>query len=122
MSASTTAARLAFFGFGEPTTPAPTPSPTRAAVDASVGCAAPPCEPPEKQHRVHWRFVVTGGRTELRLTTYRGALWLRPWVRNDASGVWWPMKGARPMRLSDREAPAFADAVAKAAEHLARET
>lgn len=125
MSTSNTAARLAFFGMEEPSPPAP--SPTRAAVDSacaghataapgSLSRGAPLSRSPEAWHVVHGRISIERA-FEIRVTTSRGTLWIRPWCRN-AVGAWWPARGAKGVRIEAGDVQAFARTVAAAATHL----
>ena len=128
MSSPNTLARLAFHGFGEAETPAP--SPERARVDAACSsrATARPAPPlrggPEREHRIHWRYVISAGRLEVRLTTFGGKVHLRPWFRTATTsevGGWFPTAATRLVSIDDREIGAFARAVAEAAAALAGE-
>ena len=133
MSDSTAVARLAFHGFGESETPAPTctpaPSPTRAAVDAAVSGNSSGAPGPEQTHRVHGAFRL-GPRCEIRVTTQRSSrisdgkrvparLVVRPWLQME-NGRWWPAKGEPGIVILESNVVAFGRAVARAARHLLR--
>jgi len=126
MNAPSTVERLAYF---QPETPAPAPSPARGRVDAACSsrATAKPAPPlrggPEREHRIHWRYVVRAGRLEVRLTTYNGKLEIRPWFRTrDAPGGWFPTTATRLVSIDDREVADFTKALAEAAAAISGET
>ena len=118
-TASSTAARLAFFGMPEE----PEASATRSRVDAAASGARPtptrgrkPYTKPEAEHVVHGRLIVND-HCELRVTTTAGRLWIRLW-RRSPGGAWWPVKESKGAQVRATETTAFMEAIRSACKAL----
>lgn len=123
MTASSTAARLAFFGMSEDA-PAPL-NPTRARVDAVAGTPSDPG--PSKNHRFHGAIQLSGAN-EIRVSTQAARvtrsgqkesarLIVRRWHLGHG-GWWWTSPTEPGITISAGDAEAFGRAVAAAVEAL----
>ena len=130
MSASSTAARLAFHGFGEPETPAPTPSPTRARVDAACEGHGEANLGPSKHHRFHGAIRL-GRTSEIRVSTQspritpsgareNARLVVRLWHQKP-DGSWWPVAKDPGITIHAPNATAFLAAVSAACAAMGRQ-